>query len=213
MNEYYDEEMKEFRGRIADDLGHEEKGQTPWLGGSRNLSREKKVLILGGSGILILIVLIALLSGGGREVSRKDLSNILARLDGFEETLTRLEGVEGRVQALERREGKLQQSLVEADRPGGDLSQRLDELSQRFDRLQRTMGSIATKARGIPSIQRKPLSLGKRRYYKVRPGDTLCQIAEKYGISLDELCRLNDISPEKIIRPGQKLVVAPSTSR
>ena len=41
--------------------------------------------------------------------------------------------------------------------------------------------------------------------YKVRSGDTLSKIAKKYGITIDRLCRLNNISRNKTLRPGQIL--------
>lgn len=41
--------------------------------------------------------------------------------------------------------------------------------------------------------------------YKVRSGDTLAKIAKKYGITVNQLCRLNNISKKKTLRPGQIL--------
>ena len=41
------------------------------------------------------------------------------------------------------------------------------------------------------------------RVYKVRKGDTLGKIAKKYGTTVDRLCRLNNISRSKALRPGQ----------
>ena len=41
------------------------------------------------------------------------------------------------------------------------------------------------------------------RVYKVRKGDTLGKIAKKYGTTVDRLCRLNNISRSKTLRPGQ----------
>ena len=41
--------------------------------------------------------------------------------------------------------------------------------------------------------------------YKVRSGDTLSKIAKKHGITVDRLCRLNNISKNKVLRPGQIL--------
>ena len=45
----------------------------------------------------------------------------------------------------------------------------------------------------------------RSRVYKVRSGDTLGKIAKKHGISVDRLCRLNNISRTKTLRPGQIL--------
>lgn len=41
--------------------------------------------------------------------------------------------------------------------------------------------------------------------YKVRAGDTLSKIAKKHGTTVDRLCRLNNISRNKTLRPGQIL--------
>ncbi|NIR17928.1 MAG: LysM peptidoglycan-binding domain-containing protein [Desulfobacterales bacterium] len=45
-------------------------------------------------------------------------------------------------------------------------------------------------------------------YHRVQQGETLYGIAKKYGISLAELCRLNQISTGQAIKPGQKLLVS-----
>ncbi len=48
-------------------------------------------------------------------------------------------------------------------------------------------------------------------YHTVRRGETLSGIAEKYGIRLAALCRLNNISRNSTLRVGQKLKVPEST--
>jgi len=52
----------------------------------------------------------------------------------------------------------------------------------------------------------------KNRYHVVVRGDNLSSIAATYGLTLDELCNLNGITPQKPIHPGQKLMVS-SVSR
>ena len=44
-------------------------------------------------------------------------------------------------------------------------------------------------------------------YYKVRSGDTLGKIASRHGTTVSKLCKLNGISANKVIRPGQRLRV------
>lgn len=50
----------------------------------------------------------------------------------------------------------------------------------------------------------QPVEKGPR-YHKVEKGETLFSIAQKNGISVDELCQLNHIKKAKGIRPGQIL--------
>jgi len=45
------------------------------------------------------------------------------------------------------------------------------------------------------------------RYYKVKPGDTLWEIARKNRKSVDFIARLNGISPPYILQPKQKLLI------
>ncbi len=213
MDEDREKEMQELRGKIADDLGYQQKNQGVWRHrGPLNYVPDRRFLILGGAGMLILMVLIALFSGSGDKLSTGDLGKILAGLDRLGQRLTLLEGVAERVELLEKQGKEMRRSFLEADRSGRDLAGRLDELAQRFDRLQERMASAEVRAKGLPSIQRKPTPLGKRRYHEVRSGENLYRIARQYGVSVHELCRLNDITPGQVIYPGQRLLVAPDGS-
>lgn len=44
---------------------------------------------------------------------------------------------------------------------------------------------------------------GEVRYHKVRSGDTLSKISKRHGVSIDRLCRLNNIGRKTILRIGQ----------
>jgi RND family efflux transporter MFP subunit len=61
---------------------------------------------------------------------------------------------------------------------------------------------------GAASPGAQPTALAKGQYHEVRKGDSLYLIATKYGLSVDELCHLNNMHPRQIIRPGQKLLVS-----
>ena len=43
----------------------------------------------------------------------------------------------------------------------------------------------------------------KLRTHKVKPGDTLSEIGEKYGVSWKAIAKLNDIENPDLIFPGQ----------
>src|SRR3989454_766159 len=48
---------------------------------------------------------------------------------------------------------------------------------------------------------------GGRLEYKVQMGDTLATIALKFGVSSDDLCRWNNLPPDAILRPGDRVLV------
>jgi len=47
----------------------------------------------------------------------------------------------------------------------------------------------------------------KTRYHDVRAGETLWGISRIYGLTVDELRRLNELTPGEVIYPGQKLML------
>ena len=50
-----------------------------------------------------------------------------------------------------------------------------------------------------------------RQFYKVKSGDRLGNIADAFGVDLDELMALNGITNPNIIEVGQALLIPPST--
>jgi len=67
--------------------------------------------------------------------------------------------------------------------------------------LQAAVGNVRGSAR------KAPVAAAKGEYHVVQSGDTLSGISSKYGVSVDELCRLNKIDKGDPIHPGQKIIV------
>ena len=60
-----------------------------------------------------------------------------------------------------------------------------------------------------PSAEKRPGSDEKVLYHVVRPGENLFRIGLKYNITLDGMCRLNNLTSNQPIQPGQRLLVSP----
>jgi len=69
---------------------------------------------------------------------------------------------------------------------------------------------IKAVTQSVSATSKEPSPPTKERYHLVRSGDTLYGIAKQNSISVDELCRLNNITKTDPIHPGQKLMVVPS---
>ena len=158
-------------------------------------------IVFGGVGVLILTTVFILISGGDDRGSSEDLNSIKAGIDQMDKRISRLEDVEKRASHLEAEVKELKHSMSKIDRTGGSLRKKLDKLTQKMDQLQRGVAS--------PTVKKEPISQEKRQYHTVRNGDTLYSIASRYGISLAELRRINNLTPNQDIYPNQKLLVTP----
>jgi LysM repeat protein len=165
-------------------------------------------MFLGGAGILFLVALLAISFQVGNRCSADAPSFVQVRVEQFGDKLTRLERIDNRIIFLEKQGKGLQQSISELDRSGKSLRRQFDILTQEVDQLQKTMASVALKTEIANAIQEKTISNAKMLYHEVRPGDTLFWIAKKYRISVDELCRINQTTPNQIIRPGRELLIS-----
>jgi len=104
-----------------------------------------------------------------------------------DESIRKLASLDAR---LEQVEGKLAQ-----------IEERMETIVQLESKVKALDKSISElKTPTTPKTQ-------KARYHEVRQGDNLSLIAQEYGMTVQELCRLNGITPQTIIRPGQMLLV------
>ena len=150
-------------------------------------------------GIVVLILAVGFsLFFKFHKSSTADLNSIKNRLTMLEQSSPRLAG-----QIME-----LEQSVSKLNASGESLTQRMDELSNRVAQLQKAAVTAPAKSEAPARVQKKSPVKTENVYHQVQAGETLYRIAKKYGISLADLCRLNQISTGQAIKPGQKLLVS-----
>ncbi len=169
----------------------------------RNGSRSLHLpTIVASAGVFILaVILIVAWVNSDKKSTNVELNTLKLKINMLE----------GRLSHLEKEIPELQASVTKGQEPQVFLTQRLNELSLQVNQLENQVSSAAGGVRGSGSVQPKRLIQDNERYHEVKPGETLYRIAKTYGLSVDELCRLNDISPDEIgdIQPGQRLLVSP----
>jgi len=156
---------------------------------SRSFPRSKHrkhTLTLVGTGLILLAVFFTLIHIIGQNAFKEELASIQTKLDTLEK-----------------------QSSI--------LSNGMEEINASLEEQRRIVQTYFSK-KNPPSmaLQDTPLNLkkgilldGKRRFHEVRPGESLYGIGKHYGISVDSILRLNNLSPNQPIHPGQKLLVSP----
>ncbi|NQT57073.1 MAG: LysM peptidoglycan-binding domain-containing protein [Desulfobacteraceae bacterium] len=200
--------MEDFLDKSLYDPDYPGEGIKRHLKVSSDPKRQGKLLLLGVAGVLLVVAIIAIFFRAGNR-STEDLTSIKAQVDRFGEGLVHLKGMQDRVASLEKHEGGLRQSISKLDRSVKSLRGQLDKFSNKIDLMQKKLASVAANTETSSSIEKKSIPTDKMRYHEVRLGETLYQIGQKYGISVGELCRLNQIGPNQIIQPGHKLLVSP----
>jgi len=185
----------------------------------QDFSPKRRFMQSGNSGFLriLLVVLLILIFLGG-------IFYFLSRQSPDDEThllQSKLANLEQKISSLEKQITELQ-GKVSTLGPDPALLQQLDALSQKVEALEKQkQPAVETKAKpstpskptaetkAKPSVPSKPAASTEKQYHTVQKGDTLYRISKKYGISVDELRKLNNLSGDQALRAGQKLQVSP----
>jgi anti-anti-sigma factor len=152
-------------------------------------------ILLGAGFLALFVVAVFLINRVPIKATGVDLAPLQSKLDLLETRLVRLE------------EHYKDFSQVQMNIAGlkNSLSGRMDQLSVELDKLKMDLKQTKEKTvASIPSKRREPQTTVVR-YHKVRYGESLYRISRRYGISISELCRLNNLDPKKHIYPGQRL--------
>jgi LysM repeat protein len=152
--------------------------------------------------ILLVILLVLVFAGGilyffGKLRMGSETSPLLSRVTALEQKISRLE------RQLVELQGK-----VEASGTDSTLLQRVESMTQKVEALEKQRQSIA-ESKAKPSAPLKSVVSAEKQYHTVQKGESLYRISKKYGISVEELTKLNNLSVDQPLRTGQKLLVSP----
>jgi len=152
--------------------------------------------------ILLVVILVLIFVGGiyyflSKRPTGGEPSPLESKVTVLEEKIAGLE------KQLTELQGKVSTSSSDPA-----LIHRVDALAQKVEALERRKQPTA-ESKIKPSRSSKPTVSTQKRYHTVQRGETLSGISRKYGISLEELRKLNNLSTDQPLRTGQKLLVSP----
>jgi hypothetical protein len=84
----------------------------------------------------------------------------------------------------------------------------VETLAPRVNLLEKQLSSIHVRQKVMP-VRSGAIHTDKRHYYEIKEGDNLFRISQKYGLSVEELARLNDLREEP---PWTEVAVSGSIS-
>jgi LysM repeat protein len=191
----------------------EEDSELPVVDGSpqdRSYSNGREIRADGNKRlpVLLVIALILICAGGifyfiSNRLKPTDTKGDTKPLEPF---ASRMAALEQKVTGLEAQITELQgKSTKVATDPF--LLHQLEALSQKVEALEKhgLQADVESKIKPAPS---KPAVKSPKKYHTVQRGETLPKIGKKYGVAVEELRKLNNLSKGQPIRIGQKLLVS-----
>ncbi len=200
LHEINDDDLKnleELERSLKDELKREvnDDGSAPFIKGRRiGLTSNKLLPVLIGI-FIVMVFAGSLFYFVDRRATQGD-AKIQSKMTDFEQKITN----------LERQITELQDKLATAG-PDSGLLQRLEALDQKVEALEkRAQFKTESKSKLAPT---KPVIAAQKRYHTVQKGETLHSISKRYGIAVEELRKLNNLSESQSIQTGQKLIISP----
>ena len=148
----------------------------------------------------------------------KRLNLLESRIDQLEDRSARLNGFNERVMSLESQGQKFMTAVDRLDRFETAITLRMDILAKELAGRQQTTvekpppeskpaAGAAEKKRTTHSPAPSPATEDASIFHTVSAGETLYSISRRYGLSVDELRKANQLDAKATIYPGQKLKV------
>ena len=202
----------------------DEEEYSPWAEGkSQNknikLAKPPALLLLLSLAIIALVVVLLMLlfNGDADPIAQQKLDAMESRLLALEERLDKYEAIDEKVTRIWEQAKSFEKFKDRFDRSEASTSLRMDHLTMSLETLQKQVNASQKKAVAAPVTTPPKASAApsgpkaKIAYHEVKAGETLYSISKQYGMTVEELLKLNRMKSGSVIVVGQKLIV-PSDS-
>jgi len=198
---------------ISNGYDEEEEGD---LGREDSYSRQTGVLqnksnlpyIIGGVGLVFIVILfVFILSGSSDGVKLEQLQALEKRIEQLEKRMATLGVMDQALERIDNSEKELGLIMERVDRFEGTVTTQIDQIIKELGKLHQKKGS-APQAKAPPPVA-KSTTEKKMKVHEVSAGETLYSISRRYGLTVDQLRKYNNIGKDTAIRPGQKLKLSP----
>ena len=170
-------------------------------------------LVLLGLGFFVMIFLFIVFFSKTTDIaSKKELANVEKRLALLEERLGKIDGIDEKLILLETQGKKFELFVDRFDRFETSMSLKMDIINNELYTSKKKRGNKAAESKK-PEQTKISKKITHPVYHEVKAKETLYQISRHYGLTVDDLRKLNRLTPEAVIHPGQKLIVTPVESR
>jgi len=182
---------------------------------SETLSKKIEIpfILMAAGLVLVIAVFFISMSGEEKSIDVSRIDAIEQRLGGIEERLIKLEAINTRTEGMGEQNKALDALKLKISKLETDATARMDQLSSDLSKLTKKMLAVEHITPAAEKNASGGESSARTVYHQVQSGDTLYGIGRQYDVSVEELRKMNNLSPGKVIYPGQKLIVGTAKSR
>lgn len=184
---------------------------------TRAFEKKSKLPFIAGAASLIFIVLLFIIFWSGSEdsVSKTDLRSLEARIEQLENKRVTTDEIEQNLDGLGKQEKEVGLLIDRFNQFESSVSTQIDQIIKELGTLhQKTAKSSLPKKQSAKAAEPQKADTSqkatKSQTHEVQAGDTLYGISRRYGLTVQQLQKYNNIGPNAAIHPGQKLKLAPN---
>jgi LysM repeat protein len=190
----------------------EDLGREDYYGNQTGILQTKsnRPYIIGGIGLVIIVILLVMvLSRPSDVVDGERLQTLEERIQKLEKKLATIDVIGQAFDRIDNNEKELNLIMERVDRFEGTITTQIDQIIKELGKLHQKTGSAPPpKAKAVQPVA-KSTTEKKMTVHEVGAGDTLYSISRRYGLTVDQLRKYNNIDKDAAIRPGQKLKLSP----
>jgi LysM repeat protein len=163
-------------------------------------------------GIVFLILLFLLiLFYVGNKMARLDnrIAGLENRVKSVEENGQKLDAIRYGMAKIGEQAQSVEQLKVRLDHSEKTLTSRMDEITKDFEKLKLQMSEAGLRKAKPSKSTKTSKTTATQRFHIVKSGETLYTIARRYGMTVKELQKINNLSGGRVLHPGQKLIINP----
>jgi LysM repeat protein len=195
-----------------DNEEEEDLGREDYYGNQTGILQTKsnRPYIIGGIGLVIIVILLVMvLSRPSDVVDGERLQTLEERIQKLEKKLATIDVIGQAFDRIDNNEKELNLIMERVDRFEGTITTQIDQIIKELGKLHQKTGSAPPpKAKAVQPVA-KSTTEKKMTVHEVGAGDTLYSISRRYGLTVDQLRKYNNIDKDAAIRPGQKLKLSP----
>ncbi len=180
----------------------------------------KPIMVAGGGLLVAVIVVLMFVSGSPRSADRDLVKSLEGRVKQIEEKLAKLEWIDTGMARLDRREKDVVALTERLNQIEAGLNKKIDQIGREAAKPPaKTTEAPAPKSEPGPAKAEAPpvktapppakAAAAPAKTHEVQKGETLYGISRRYGMTVDQVMKLNHLTPKDPIKPGQKLLLGP----